>query len=317
MLIDTSFKVFSSQALLARFRGVAAVVGPHVFAGVLSSSRSLPHASFAVAPEGPLVLHGGQPSSSDVCHSSMWRWFVGGTKRTGGYSVSLSRFLLHPCCCIPTNLSDWGAHLLDMTASEVWSQEESSLHISVLEMKAVSLALAAFLPQLSSQSVILMSDNALVSFISGIKASQCLVSHGHRGSPLDRVAFGLPDGQIYYGEKEHSGGPAQSSQPGFSRGFARCSGVLIAPSLPPTLMPSFLYTSLVLNPMAWKQDVFQHIGTICQPMPSLPLLCSGSCCREFCFRPGWYRLGTLQLHPSKFFCVLSKMQAFLRMLHES
>ena len=35
-------------------------------------------------------------------------------------------------------------------------------HISVLEMKAVLLALAAFLPQLSGRSVFLMSDNASV-----------------------------------------------------------------------------------------------------------------------------------------------------------
>ena len=56
----------------------------------------------------------------------------------------------------------WGAHLLDLTASEVWSQEESSLHISVLGMKAVVLALAAFLPELLGQCVVLMSDNAMV-----------------------------------------------------------------------------------------------------------------------------------------------------------
>ena len=62
------------------------------------------------------------------------------------------------------SLLGWGTHLLDLTASggAVWSQEESSLHINVLEMKAVVLALAAFLPQLSGQSVVLMSDNATV-----------------------------------------------------------------------------------------------------------------------------------------------------------
>ena len=44
----------------------------------------------------------------------------------------------------------------------VWSHEESSLHINVLEMKAVVLALASFLPQLSDQSVVLMRDKATV-----------------------------------------------------------------------------------------------------------------------------------------------------------
>ena len=74
-----------------------------------------------------------------------------------------------------TSLSDWGAHLLDLTASWVWSQEESSLHISVLEMKAVSLALAAFLLQLLGQSIVLMRDNAMV--VAYLRHQNCTVSH--------------------------------------------------------------------------------------------------------------------------------------------
>ena len=38
---------------------MAAVVGPHGFAGAFSPSRSLTHESVAVAPQGPLVPHGG------------------------------------------------------------------------------------------------------------------------------------------------------------------------------------------------------------------------------------------------------------------
>ena len=44
----------------------------------------------------------------------------------------------------------------------VWFEEESKGHISVLELKAILLALAAFLPKLSGQRVVLMSDNASV-----------------------------------------------------------------------------------------------------------------------------------------------------------
>ena len=44
---------------------VAAGVGPHGFARVFSSSRLHTDASFAVAPQGPLVPHGGQPCRSD------------------------------------------------------------------------------------------------------------------------------------------------------------------------------------------------------------------------------------------------------------
>ena len=66
-----------------------------------------------------------------------------------------------PSLLLHTNesLSGWEAHMLDLTTLGVWSQEESSLHISVLEMKAVVLPLAVFLPHLSGESVILMSDN--------------------------------------------------------------------------------------------------------------------------------------------------------------
>ena len=51
---------------------------------------------------------------------------------------------------------------MDLTASGVWFEEESAKHMNVLEVKAVSLALAAFLPQLSERSVVLMRDNASV-----------------------------------------------------------------------------------------------------------------------------------------------------------
>ena len=61
-----------------------------------------------------------------------------------------------------TSLSGWGAQLLDLTASGMWSDVEAQEHISVLEMQAVELALASFLPQLVGQNVVLMSKNASV-----------------------------------------------------------------------------------------------------------------------------------------------------------
>ena len=61
---------------------------------------------------------------------------------------------MHPCWA--------GAHLLNLTASGVWSEEDSQDHINVLEMRTVELALAAFLPQLAGQCVVLMSNNVSV-----------------------------------------------------------------------------------------------------------------------------------------------------------
>ena len=98
-------------------------------------------------------------------------------------------------------------------ASGVWSQEESSLHINMLEMKAVFLALVAFLPRLSGQSVVLMSLNCHGCRLppeSGQQSVLCPVSHGRQVSALDRAPFGLPDGQVYSREEECSGRSASS-----------------------------------------------------------------------------------------------------------
>ena len=56
----------------------------------------------------------------------------------------------------------FGGPSLDLMAAELQSREESSLHIAILEMKATVLPLATFLPQMSGQSVVLMSGNATV-----------------------------------------------------------------------------------------------------------------------------------------------------------
>ena len=55
-----------------------------------------------------------------------------------------------------------GGHLLDLTALGILSEEESQEHINVLVMRAVELALAAFLPRLAGQSIVLMSDSASI-----------------------------------------------------------------------------------------------------------------------------------------------------------
>ena len=56
----------------------------------------------------------------------------------------------------------WGAHWNKSTASGLWSPSEKSLHINVLEMRAVLLALKKFAPQLQGQKLGLMSDNSSV-----------------------------------------------------------------------------------------------------------------------------------------------------------
>ena len=61
-----------------------------------------------------------------------------------------------------TSLSGWGGPPSGSDGFGRVVLRGESLHISMLEMRAVVLALATFLRQLSGQSVVLMSDNATV-----------------------------------------------------------------------------------------------------------------------------------------------------------
>ena len=58
--------------------------------------------------------------------------------------------------------SGWGAHLLDQSALGLWSIQETSLHINILEMKALFLALQAFRDTITDQRVTAMCDNSMV-----------------------------------------------------------------------------------------------------------------------------------------------------------
>ena len=171
---------------------MAAVVGPHSFVEALSSSRSLTHASFAVAPQGggSLVAPGGQLGVR--CH----------LPDSSSISVAAYRLLFVGLGSPPGRSDSFG----------VLSQEEGLLQINVLEMMAVSRAVAAFLPQLSGQCHPdeRQRHSCRLFLASRWHSASCPLSHGHRGSVLDRASFGLPDGQVYSGEEKCSGGPCSS-----------------------------------------------------------------------------------------------------------
>jgi len=59
-------------------------------------------------------------------------------------------------------MTGWGAYLSGKPVSGLWNQEDRFLHINVLEMKAVLLAVSAFLPQLRDQEICLATDNSTV-----------------------------------------------------------------------------------------------------------------------------------------------------------
>ena len=60
------------------------------------------------------------------------------------------------------SLKGWGAHLEHHTASGLWNQVESRLHINILELKAVFLALKSFENQLLNQNLLISTDNSSV-----------------------------------------------------------------------------------------------------------------------------------------------------------
>ena len=109
-----------------------------------------------VADERPLVASGRRsslpdPTVSGLCRNSQVvacreiedRW-----KQVVRLHIPL-QFLSLYTDASPSRL---GAHFLDLTASGVWSEEDSQENINILEMWAVELALAPFLPQLARPS---------------------------------------------------------------------------------------------------------------------------------------------------------------------
>ncbi|XP_021346948.1 uncharacterized protein LOC110446233 [Mizuhopecten yessoensis] len=60
------------------------------------------------------------------------------------------------------SMTGWGAYLSGQTSFGVWSGEQLSEHINVLEMRAVLLALRGLRPSLQSKAICLATDNSTV-----------------------------------------------------------------------------------------------------------------------------------------------------------
>ena len=76
------------------------------------------------------------------------------------------------------------------------------------------LALAVFLPQLSDQSMVLMSDNATVmAYLRNLMGN---VPHGQQGCSMDRTSFCHPVRLVHSRQEEHPGGSAELSRSGLT-----------------------------------------------------------------------------------------------------
>ena len=61
--------------------------------------------------------------------------------------------------------SGWGAHLLDRSVSGIWLSQESSLHISLLEMKALFLALQSFVDATDHRVTAMCDNSSVVAYV--------------------------------------------------------------------------------------------------------------------------------------------------------
>ena len=124
---------------------MAGAVEAYLIAGEAGPSRASSNALSAVAFEDPLVH---RVKSSLSPGASVTRGGGGPVLVDSGGSLSHGGSFRDACSDLhlysDASRSGWGAHHLYQSVSRVWSVQESSLHINLLEMKALFLALQSF-----------------------------------------------------------------------------------------------------------------------------------------------------------------------------
>ena len=152
----------------------------------------------------------------------------------------------------------WGAHLLHLTASGKWSDEQRSWHINRLELEAVFLALRQFLPTVQGKAVLVATDNTTVS---------CYIKKQGGGALLEPLGEGRADAAVLPGARHHPFLPAHSRETQRPSGCAQQVGpsdpnrVDALPQGPNLGLVSVPQTSLgpVCNPL------LEEAPNLCQP----------------------------------------------------
>ena len=146
---------------------VEGVVGTHVIVGEAGTPRETPDALPPVASEVQLVHRDRSPtpSGTPVPAGGQGHLLVDGEEPPargdalrGNPPPPPTELRLYS----DASRSGWGAHLLDQSASGLWSDQEASLHINILEMKALFLALQTIQDVVTNQRVTAMCDNSTV-----------------------------------------------------------------------------------------------------------------------------------------------------------
>ena len=179
MIIDTvSARAFPTETRIQKFLSLAkkflsqpsppsptmaGVIGTHIIVGETGTPREAPDALPPVASQIQLV-HRERPPHLPVLRSRLVdrdiSWWLMEKHLLEGMPFGAPPTPQELRLYSDASRSGWGAHLLDQSVSGLWSDPETSLHINVLEMKALFLALQAFQDTVANQRVTAMCDNS-------------------------------------------------------------------------------------------------------------------------------------------------------------
>lgn len=93
--------------------------------------------------------------SEDIHQDLLWWLDVENLNRGQSLQTVLPELSLHS----DASSLGWGASLLHLTVSGVWSPQEETLHINLLELRAIKLALMHFVQEVRGRAVALFTDN--------------------------------------------------------------------------------------------------------------------------------------------------------------
>ena len=102
----------------------------------------------------PLQGHFNSPCSSDPCHPTR--------AMAGPYVKNPYPFQAEFMIFTDAHTQGWGPHMRDSRIAGVWTHSEHELRISVLELKAVILALQHWVAVLQGHHVLIATDNTTV-----------------------------------------------------------------------------------------------------------------------------------------------------------
>ncbi len=135
-------------------------VAPQIITAIMSLVEKLCHEQgikihYQWREDKPQEIHKVIQSTPEI--DTILQWWT--RPHLWNLSVPLAPLVAHLHLFTDASCQGWGAHMDSETASGVWSPLEKSLHINVLECRAVFLALQTFLPSVENRNVLIETNN--------------------------------------------------------------------------------------------------------------------------------------------------------------